>query len=73
MSHNDNEFRVIEYKAKMTSYLESKDVPEMKMTSNPTVSQSFSKVQVKLPKIDIPTFDGMFCVGNLITSRLRYP
>lgn len=38
VSHNDYELRVIEYMAKMTGYLESKDVPEMKMASNPTVS-----------------------------------
>ena len=58
-SHNDYEMRVIESMAKMTNYLASKHVPEAKLAgSNPPVSQSPSQVQVKLPKINLPTFDG---------------
>ncbi|XP_078357270.1 uncharacterized protein LOC144642154 [Oculina patagonica] len=45
--------------AKMTSYLASKHVPEVQLLgSNPPASQSSSQVQVKLPKINLPTFDG---------------
>jgi hypothetical protein len=55
-SHNDYEARVIESMAKMTSYLASKHVPEVKLLgSNPPVSQSSSQVQVKLPKINLPS------------------
>ena len=58
-SHNEYEGRVIESMAKMTSYLSSKHLPEVKLAgSNPHVSQSSSQVQVKLPKINLPTFDG---------------
>ena len=58
-SHNDYEMRVIESMAKMTNYLASKHVPEAKLAgSNPSVSQSPSQLQVKLPKINLPTFDG---------------
>ncbi|KAL9985156.1 hypothetical protein ACROYT_G007526 [Oculina patagonica] len=58
-SHNDYEARVIESMAKMTSYLASKHVPEVQLLgSNPPASQSSSQVQVKLPKINLPTFDG---------------
>lgn len=57
-SHNDYELRVIEYMSKMTKYLECKSVSEMKTHSSATVTQSCPKVQVKLPKIDLPTFDG---------------
>ena len=58
-SHKDYEERVIESMAKMTSYLASKHVPKVKLAgSNPPVSQSPSQVQVKLPKINLPTFDG---------------
>ena len=58
-SHNDYELRVIEYMSKMTKYLECKSVSEMKTDSSATVTpQSCPQVQVKLPKIDLPTFDG---------------
>ena len=58
-SHKDYEERIIESMAKMTSYLASKHVPELKLAgSNPPVSHSPSQVQVKLPKINLPTFDG---------------
>ena len=58
-SQKDYEEHVIESMAKMTSYLASKHVPEVKLAgSNPPVSQSPSQVQVKLPKINLPTFDG---------------
>ena len=57
-NHNDYELHVIEYMSKMTKYLECKSVSEMKMDSSATVTQSCPKVQVKLPKIDLPTFDG---------------
>ena len=57
-SRKDYEERVIESMAKMTSYLASEHVPEVKLQgSNPPVSQSPSQVQVKLPKINLPTFD----------------
>ena len=52
-SHKDYEERVIE------SYLASKHVPEVKLEArNPPVSQSPFQEQVKLPKINLPTFDG---------------
>ena len=58
-SHNDYELRVIEYMSKMTKYLECKSVSEIKTDSSATVTpQSCPQVQVKLPKIDLPTFDG---------------
>ncbi|KAL9956139.1 hypothetical protein ACROYT_G037574 [Oculina patagonica] len=58
-SHNDYEARVIESMAKMTSFLASKHVPEVQLLgSNPPASQLSSQVQVKLPKINLPTFDG---------------
>ena len=58
-SHYEYEARVIESMAKMTSYLASKHVPEVQLLgSNPLVSHSSSQVQVKLPKINLPTFDG---------------
>ena len=57
-SHNDNEVHVLESMAKMTSYLTSRHVPEVKLAgSKPPISQSSSQVQVKLPKINLPTFD----------------
>ena len=57
-SHNDYEAHVIESMAKMTSYLASKHVPKVKLAgSNPPVSQSSSQVQVKPPKVNLPTFD----------------
>ena len=61
-SPNEYELRAIEYMAKMMHYLESKHVSKESAGSNSTAAQApFSlcpKVQVKLPKIDLPTFDG---------------
>ena len=61
-SHNEYELRVIEYMAKMMHYLESKHVGKESAGSNSTAAQAplslGPKVQVKLPKIDLPTFDG---------------
>ena len=61
-SHNEYELRVIEYMAKMMHYLESKHVGKESAGSNSTAAQAplslCPKVQVKLPKIDLPTFDG---------------
>ena len=54
-SHDDYELRVIEYMYKMTKYLECKSVSEMKTDSSACVPQSCPKVQVKLPKMDLPT------------------
>lgn len=57
-SHNDYQLHVIEYMSKMTKYLECKSVSELKTDSSATIPQSCTKVQVKLPKIDLLTFDG---------------
>ena len=61
VSHNEYELRVIEYMAKMMHYL-SKHVGKESAGSNSTAAQVLlslcPKVQVKLPKIDLPTFDG---------------
>ena len=61
-SHNEYELRVIEYMAKTMHYLESKHVGKESAASNSTAAQAplslCPKVQVKLPKIDLPTFDG---------------
>ena len=61
-SHNEYELRVIEYMAKMMHYLECKHVGKESAGSNSTAAQAplslGLKVQVKLPKIDLPTFDG---------------
>ena len=61
-SHNEYELRVIEYMAKMMHYLESKHVGKESAGGNSTAAQAplslCPKVQVKLPKIDLPTFDG---------------
>ena len=61
-SHNEYELRVIEYTAKMMRYLESKHVGKENAGSNSTEAQAplslCPKVPVKLPKIDLPTFDG---------------
>ena len=57
-SHDDYELRVIECMYKMTKYLECKSVSGMKTDRSLCVPQSYPKVQVKLPKIDLPTFDG---------------
>ena len=56
-SHDEYELRVIEYMYKnlMTKYLECKSVSEMKTDSSTCVPQSCPKVQVKLPKMDLPT------------------
>ena len=48
---------MIEYMAKMTKYLGSKHVAKINTGSNSTTS-SCPKIQVKLPKIELPTFDG---------------
>ena len=53
------EIRVVECMAKMTHYLKSKHIAEMSVSSNPaTPAPSIPKLQVKLPKINLPTFDG---------------
>ena len=61
-SHNEYELCVIEYTAKMMHYLESKHVDKESAGSNSTAAQAplslGPKVQVKLRKIDLPTFDG---------------
>ena len=61
-SPNEYELHATEYTAKMMHYLESKHVGKENAGSNSTAAQApFSlcpKVQVKLPKIDLPTFDG---------------
>ena len=61
-SPNEYELRAIEYMAKMMHYLESKHVGKENAGSNSTAAQAplslCPKVQVKLPKIDLPTFDG---------------
>lgn len=57
-SHNDYELCAIEYMSKMTKYLECKSLSETTREGNPHVSRSCRKVQVKVPKIDLPTFDG---------------
>ena len=56
-SHDNYELHVIEYMYKnlMTNYLECKSVSEMKTDSSTCVPQSYPKVQVKLPKMDLPT------------------
>ena len=74
--HDDYELRVIEYMYKMTKYLECKSVSEMKTDSSACVPQSCPKVQVKLPKMDLPPpphFVETCYVGGLITSRSMSP
>ncbi|PFX12586.1 hypothetical protein AWC38_SpisGene23429 [Stylophora pistillata] len=56
-SHNEYEARIMESMAKMRCYLASKHVSEVSLAgSSPPASQSSFQVQVKLPKINLPTF-----------------
>ena len=66
-SHDNYELHVIEYMYKnlMTKYLECKSVSEMKTDSSTCVPQSCPKVQVKLPKMDLPTPFG----GNVLCRQ----
>ena len=71
-SRNEYELCVIEYMAKMMHYLGSKPVGKESAGSNSTAAQAplslGPKVQVKLPKIDLPTFDGdVLCLAVLLS------
>ena len=61
-SPNEYELHAIEYMSKMMHYLQSKHVGKENAGSNSTEAQAplslCPKVPVKLPKIDLPTFDG---------------
>ncbi|CAB4013360.1 Hypothetical predicted protein [Paramuricea clavata] len=59
-AHNEYEMRVMDYMARMTKYLSVNTHAENSNWSNESGSSlgSTCKVQVRLPKIELPTFDG---------------
>lgn len=59
-AHNEYEMRVMDYMARMTKYLSVNTHAENSNGSNESGSSlgSTCKVQVRLPKIELPTFDG---------------
>jgi len=57
--HHEYEMRVLDCMAKMTVYLKPKETSQPVSSSGVNKSSpSSTNVQVKLPKIELPTFDG---------------
>jgi hypothetical protein len=70
-AHNEYEMRVMDYMARMTKYLSVNTHAENSNGSNERGSSlgSTCQVQVRLPKIELPTFDGdILCLQSYYQS-----
>ena len=71
-AHSEYEIKVMDYMARTMQYLSVNKHVESSNESGSSTG-STSNVQVKLPKIELPTFDGTFYVGSYVISLLKYP